>query len=360
MPSNQKKFLIKHVGNMGDLVFFIPPVLETLKRHYPGCHITLVTAWGFKEKKTRWLASRSLGEGWGKRNQDGFCIALMMTNPHIDQLVHWHDKKLSLEANICQEEGQRFPTWNRHYYEAQKESGHYDSVWELDFGLTIDDNPIQKIYQTVGLPDEQYSNYQLHLTQYDRQVAQFVMRAAPRPRIVFLEGLEGTTTRGWDPEKIPGLVAAIKQKYDVMPVWFGARHVGQYHGRPLTLRENIATLAECDVAVGVLSGPLHFAAAVGLPTLTLYSDQPLHRAAPGYFLNSYIKNGLKKHRTLIGPACLPFHALKADLPPDVLTKTELLQQDYQGWLTPGRQATKTGLATIGVEEVMTVVQDMLE
>lgn len=345
-----KKFLLKHVGNMGDMVFFIPPVLATLKRRYPGCHITFVTAWGFKDKKGN----------FGKRNQDGFCIALMMTNPHIDQLVHWHDTLLSLDEIICREGSESFPTWNREYFEEQKHSGEYDAAWELDFGLNPGGNPLEAMYAAAGLPGETYSRYQLYFTEQDRRVAEFVMSGAPYPRIFLLEGLASTSTRGWDPGKIPGLTQAIKEKYDVAPIWFGGRYTGFYHGRRLTLRENIATLLYGDVAIGVLSGPLHFAAAAGVPTLTLYADQPLHRAAPGYFLNPYIGDEKKKHRTLIGPAGRPYHFLKNDGPAAALTPAEIRRQNHRNWLAPGRQFSKTGLATIAMEEVMAVLADMLE
>jgi hypothetical protein len=90
-----KRFLIRHLGNMGDLVFFIPPVLETLKKKYPDCHITFVTAWGYKQKgwkltlaetnKKRRVARKA---EWGQRNQGGFSIALMMTNPAPSH--DWH------------------------------------------------------------------------------------------------------------------------------------------------------------------------------------------------------------------------------------------------------------------------------
>jgi hypothetical protein len=197
-----KKFLIRHVGNMGDMIFFIPPVLKTLKRQYPDCHITFVTAWGFKEKKRSWLPGRSFSQGWGKRNQGGFSIHLMITNPHVDQLVHWHDTKISLERRICIEDGQALPTWSAQYYDQQKSSGRYDGIFELDFGIKADDNPIKKMYEAIGLPDETYSDYKLYLTDHDRAVAEEVMAALPRPRLVLLEGIEGTTTRGWDPAKV--------------------------------------------------------------------------------------------------------------------------------------------------------------
>jgi ADP-heptose:LPS heptosyltransferase len=344
-----KRFLVKHVGNMGDLVFLIPPVLATLKKRYPDCHITLVTAWGFKDRQGR----------WGKRNQSGFCIALMMADPHVDQLVHWHDTKLSLVGDICCEEGRCFPTWNSAYFEQMKRSGAYDAVYELDFGLTVDDNPIQRMYEALDLPDETFSQYQLFFTDQDHATAEAVMQAYPRPRIVLLEALEGETTRGWDPDKIPALEAAITQRYGVAPLWFGSRHIPYWQGRPLTLRENIAWLTHCDAGIGVLSAPLHFAVAVGLPTLTLWGDQPLHRGAPAVFLNQYITQAKRKHRTLLGPSGPVFHMLKKETVSEILTPAEQARQHYRTWTQPGRQATKAVLAPLTVDEVMTVLHDML-
>ena len=343
---------------MGDMVFFIPPVLHTLKKVYPGCHITFVAPWGFKEtiRPFPWICKK---EFWGKRNQGGFLIHLLMTNPDIDQLVHWHDTKLSLERNICEEDEKKFPTWNRDYYEEQKISGNYDNVFELDFGLKLSDNPIQKIYESVGLPDETYTNYKIHLTQNNLEIARQWTKNLPSPRIAFLEGIEGQTTRGWNPAKLPLLEKEIKKTYDISPVWFGAKHVPQYRGRKLTLRENIATLTFYDVAIGVMSGPIHFAAAVGLPTITLFCDHPIHRAAPAFFLNSYISDPKKQHRTLLGPTGSPMQMLKGETPSPNLTPEEIKQQNFKNWTKPGNQAIKCCLSVITVDEIMLVLKDIL-
>ncbi len=344
-----KNILVRHVGNMGDLVFFVPPILETVKRKHPESHITLVTAWGFKDKRT----------GWGKRNQDGFCIALMATNPHIDQLIHYHDTKTVLDGSMCIEEGVAYPTWSKTYYEKQKASGLYDAVFELDIGIGQDENPIKRLYEHVGMPEESYANYKIYFTEKDLEVAKSVIENFPRPRIVLLESIEGTTTRGWDPGKIPELESRIEARYGQRPLWFGAKFAHQYNGRPLTLRENIATLSYCDVGIGVLSGPLHFAAAVGLPTLTLFCDQPLYRAAPEFFLNQYISQGEKKHRTVLGPSGPVYTFLKEGATKNNLTPSQWASQGYEDWTNPGRQSTKSCLSVITVDEVMTALADMV-
>lgn len=344
-----KRFLIKHVGNMGDMVFFVPPILEAIKKKYPDCHTTLVTTWGFKDKKGR----------WGKRNQDGFCISLMMTNPHVDQLVHYHDTKLSLESTLCSEDGRVFPTWSHAYYEDQKKNGNWDGIYELDIGIAQDENPMQHLYKILGNQYEYYTKYQLYFSKQDTSVAEEVMERFPSPRIVLLEGIEGTTTRGWDPAKVTLLEQKIHTVYGVAPIWFGAKHVHEYQGRPLTLRENIATLSCCDAAIGVLSGPLHFAAAVGLPTVTLMCDQPLERAAPAYFLNQYIQNKAKYHRTLLGPTGPAFSFLKEGSTKINLTQAEWQTQQYKNWNNPGKQSSKSCLAVITIDEVMAVLGDIV-
>ncbi|MBI3255382.1 MAG: glycosyltransferase family 9 protein [Candidatus Andersenbacteria bacterium] len=354
-----KKILLKHVGNMGDLVFFALPVIETLKRTYPESHMTFVTAWGLKQRRRSPIPPFNKYDFWGNRNFNGYCISLLAANPRIDKLVHWHDTALSLEGTICQEEGKSYSTWSKAYYEKQKGSGAYDIVAELDIGVSHTENPLGRMYQQVGLPKETYSNYHIDLTPHDLAVAQEVTKAWPKPCVLLIEGLAGTTTRGWDGGKVAALEKSIQKKYASKPIWFGSKHIPMYQGRSLTLRENIATLTYADAGIGVLSGPLHFAAAVGLPTITLYADQPLHRAAPAYFLNQYIANNKKKHRTLIGPSPNSTQFLKHDQPSQNLTPQEASAQHHQSWLNPGNQPTKTPLAAITVDEVLLVLADIL-
>ena len=155
------------------------------------------------------------------------------------------------------------------------------------------------------------------------------------------------------------LTDSINSKYQTEPISFGAKHTRYFAGRPITLRENIATLTLCDVGIGVLSGPLHFAASVGLPTIVLYCDQPLHRAAPAYFLNSANTDQSKLHRTILGPSPSPNQFLKYDDGVPGLTPVEQQDQGWHSWTKPGRQSTKSCLAVITVDEIMTVLEDVI-
>jgi ADP-heptose:LPS heptosyltransferase len=356
--SSSPKFLLRHVGNMGDMIFIVPPVLSALKSTYPHCHITFVTSWGYK--RTVGFIPPLKQTIWGQRNQSGHSLHLIMTNPHIDQLVHWHDKKLSLTGRLCQEDGHSFPTWSKDYYEQQIKSGIYDKVIELDFGLSVTDNPVVRAFQLAGISPNHPFNYQIYFTDSDLQKARALMTKLPQPRIVLLESLAHPSTRGWTTAKVKQLTAAIIKEYGVEPIWFGSKFGHFFNGQPLSLRENIATLRYCSVGIGVLSGPLHFAAAAGLPTITLYCDHPLRRAAPAFFQNPSLPDNAIKHRTILGPHKLPMTILKGDASSLPLTPDELTEQNFIHWSNPGRQSTKSGLAAITVDEVMTVLNDMLK
>lgn len=334
-----KTILLKHVGNMGDHLFLVGPALEVLAREYPEAEITLVTAWGYKDKKGR----------WGERNQDGFCIALMQENPHIDHLVHWHDKKLSLDAKICHEENKSYQTWNPGFFETAKMN--YDLVAELDFGLGIFDNPVEKVFERLGLKNIAYGNYPFYGSKTDWQVGKSVAEQFPAPRIVFLESLNGETMRGWDPEKTIQLENKIKTELGITPIWFGAKYPKTYAGRKLTLRENIAFAGSCDIGIGVMSGPLHFASAAGLQTICLYGGQPLHRAAPSFFLNPQIQDPKKYHITIGGPTCDEPCFLKREKPCKNLAPKEAKSAKFRSWQEPGRQSDKSCVATISINTV---------
>jgi len=346
--SEPKNILLKHVGNMGDHLFIVGPILEIISKRFPKAEVTLLTAWGYKDRKGH----------WGDRNQDGFCIALMQENPHIHHLVHWHDKKLSLDGKICTEEGKQYPTWNKKHYDKIKNE--YDLVAELDFGIGIFDNPVQKALERIGLNSINYGNYPFYGSPNDWLVGKSVAEQFPGPRVVFLESINGTTMRGWDPEKTSILEEKIKSELGITPIWFGAKYPQKYNGRNLTLRENIAFAGSCDIGIGVMSGPLHFAASAGLQTVCLYGGQPLHRAAPSYFLNPYIKDPKKYHLTIEGPTCNEPCFLKREIPCKNISRVDSPSTKFKSWQEPGRQSDKSCVASISVETVFVTVKEALK
>jgi len=341
------RVLLKHVGNLGDHLFLVGALLEGISVAWPQAAVTLVTAWGYKDQSGR----------WGKRNQDGYCIALMKENPHVTHLVHWSDRDRSLAGRICREEGRRFPTWDRAHFDRVRDF--YDVATELEFGLQIEENPLARVAAAVGLPNLTLGPYPFYATAADWDVGRSVTASLPRPRVALLDGLAGTSMRGWDPAKVPELAARFRA-IGIEPQWWGARHPSLFRGRPLTLRENIAVLASYDLAIGVMGAPLHFAAAAGVPTVALYGAQPYQRAAPGFSFNPSIPDAARQHLTVFGPTCDEPCFLKRDIPCKNLRGDARTSTGFESWQQPGRQADKSCVAVIPVDTVFATARDALE
>lgn len=348
MTTQPRRVLLKHVGNMGDHFFLVGGLLEGMARAWPTAEVTLVAAWGYKDAHGR----------WGKRNQDGYCISLMKENPHIHRLVHWSDGLSSLDARVCLEEGQRFPTWSRGVFNQERRA--YDRVTELEFGLGCEDNPLERMAAAVGLPHVSLGPYPFYGTTEDWAVGAAVASRYPHPRVALLEGLSSVTMRGWDPTKSCLLEKRLAAALGTTPIWWGAPFTPLYRGRRLTLRENIAFLGHCDLALGVLGAPLHFAAAAGTQTICLYGAQSYARAAPGFSWNATMRDAARHHVTIFGPTCDAPCLLKRELPCKNLVGDARLNTGFEDWRNPGRQPDKSCVAVIPVETVLAAALDALE
>lgn len=342
-----RQILLKHVGNMGDHLFLVGALLEGVGRAWPDAAVTLVTAWGYKDERGH----------WGKRNQDGYCISLMKENPYVHQLVHWSDFGPSLNARICHEEEMTFPTWDRDHFERVR--ARYDVVAELEIGLTSEENPLERMSTTVGLPDLRLGPYPFYGTARDWDVGCAVAATYPRPRVVLLEGLNSPTMRGWDPFKTSLLETRLRA-HGIPPIWWGAAFTPLYRGRRLTLRENIAFLGSCDLAVGVLGAPMHFAAAAGTKTICLYGAQAYGRAAPAFAFNPFRDDPRSHHVTIFGPTCDEPCLLKRTIPCKNLRGERRTTTGFLDWQRPGRQEDKSCLAEIPVDTVFAAVLAALE
>ncbi len=346
MPA-PNRVLLKHVGNMGDHLFLVGALLDGIARVWPDAQVSLATAWGYKDRRGQ----------WGKRNQDGYCIALMKEHPRVDQLIHWSDMGVSLDARICREEGRAFPTWNRAYFERARRE--YDVAVELDFGLDAEENPLRRFAAAVGLPHLALGPYRVGLSAADREAGGALAARFPRPRVVLLEGLAGTTMRGWDPAKARALFERLRGERGITPLWWGSAFPPLYHGRKLRLREHIAFLAECDLAIGVLGAPMHFAAAAGVQTICLYGAQSYQRVAPAAFFNSSLDDARRHHVTIFGPTCDEPCLLKRALPCKNIRGEARHTTGFRDWARPGRQEDKSCLATIPVDTVFAAAVDAL-
>jgi lipopolysaccharide heptosyltransferase II len=130
-------------------------------------------------------------------------------------------------------------------------------------------------------------------TAAERTRAQRLLEGVQRPFAAFILG-SSCPSRRWFPERTAAAARALRARYGCEPVLLGApadrrfadvtlRAVGE-PARNLagatTLRELVAVLAEARVAVGPDSGPMHLAAAVGTPVVSLWGPTSAARSAP--------------------------------------------------------------------------------
>jgi ADP-heptose:LPS heptosyltransferase len=121
----------------------------------------------------------------------------------------------------------------------------------------------------------------LHLTPEERSVAATQLAGAGRP-LAYLLPDAGMDVKRWPEESWGGLGRALVDRYDaevVVPVGFDpeqASRVARLVGKRArvwprgTLRELAAALSHAELAVGADTGPVRIAAALGVPTITLF------------------------------------------------------------------------------------------
>lgn len=360
------KILIKHCGGIGDFVFLVPPIIEILKNRYPNCHITVVTAWGMSWKNSFTFAKkipfikRNKCRFFGNRNQGGYCISLIAQNPYVNEIVHWHNTQLSLDKKVCIEDNVSYVTWNSEYFKKIKQSGEYDKIYEIDkIGLDRRGNPIKKVLKTLGEEESDFSHYRIYTSVIDQRKISDIIKDYPHPRILICEGIEKKATRSWTKEKVDMLIKLIKNEFKVDPIWFGSKEIPEYFYQPLSLREQVEFARQCDIAIGIISAPLHLAASAGLQTITLFGNFSLERAEIAYHLNKYVKNENEKHITIYANDCKenPCY-IKPAYPCRKIV--DLKNQSWKSWSEPGRQETKSCIARISVEEVFETLKKALK
>ncbi len=146
----------------------------------------------------------------------------------------------------------------------------------------------------------------------DRRAREFVA-GAPRPLLGVILG-SSWPSRIYFPESVAevirGLAFSVEGSSGLFPVLLGGRdeqglaaavidHLGQLLALDLTgrtsLRDLIGIFAECAVAFGPDSGPMHLAAAVGCPVVSLWGSTSPERSAPWGFADLTIRGEIRCH-----------------------------------------------------------------
>ncbi|MCL5030739.1 MAG: hypothetical protein M1480_17140 [Bacteroidetes bacterium] len=364
------KILLKHVGGIGDFVFFVPPLIESLKKKYPHSSIDVLTTCSIRRKmkiglSCRWpFIKRKHLRIWGEPESSGsgYCIDLIITNPFVDKVINFHSSKKDLDGNFLKGygyESHNIQTWNKNYLNKVLKKNIYDKFLDIDsVAINRFCNPLRILFGKLGEHDAYYSNYKIYTSQYDKNKIDKIIRNFPRPRILLCEGIDSLAMRAWTNEKVASLSLMIQKKYSVNPIWFGKNNIPVVDGKPLTIREHAEFARRCDVAIGNANGPLHLAASVGVPTILLLSLLSFERVAPEYHLNPYITNYRSCHMTIHAPECDKHCGLKPEEPCD-----QFGSNDDKSWISsdnPGQQSTKSCAAAIGVETVFDTLVSVLK
>jgi heptosyltransferase I len=143
--------------------------------------------------------------------------------------------------------------------------------------------------------------------------ARSLVASVPRPMLAVILG-SSWPSRIYFPESIAqvirGLASAVEGSPALFPVLLGSReeqglagavinHLNQLPVLNLTgrtsLRDLIGIFAECAVAFGPDSGPMHLAAAVGCPVVSLWGSTSPERSAPWGFVELAIHGEIPCH-----------------------------------------------------------------
>jgi heptosyltransferase-2 len=164
---------------------------------------------------------------------------------------------------------------NRHVYEHRSEFFKHESEYNVD------------MLKGLGLCPQPVSHPVLTLTEAERAAGSSRWSGLPSPRVVVHPG--GISARRWRLEQYRDLVSTLTDRgYGVvltgsdqerrefgkglsLPTAFPSE-VGDLMGK-LSLRELMSVIANAHVVVSGATGPAHLAAALGIPTVTLFDPR---------------------------------------------------------------------------------------
>jgi heptosyltransferase-2 len=163
---------------------------------------------------------------------------------------------------------------NRHIYEHRSEFSKHESEYNIE------------MLKGLGLNPQPISPPVLTLTEIERAAGASRWSGLPNPRVVIHPG--GVSARRWSFEQYRGLAVTLGERgYGVVltgsdqeRIEFGGQArttvpplgIRDLMGK-LSLRELMALIANAHVVVCGATGPAHMAAALGIPTVTLFDPR---------------------------------------------------------------------------------------
>ncbi len=299
--TNPKRILIILNGAIGDVVRALP-LLGRVRRGFPDAHI----AWAIEPKSAPileghpWLDETILYDRrrapWSfipflKRVRGGrFDLAIDLQRhlkSGIISVVSGARDRIGFSANNTKELNHLFSTRR---IEPQPE-------------MRLKLLQYQAFGEALGLPLAPVE-FGLSASRMERELAQILLKGAPGPRLGVILG-SSWPSRIYFPKSIAAVVRGVCDRDNLngdgpalFPVLLGGpdetalasevmRELGGVGALNLagktSLRDLIAIFPECEAAFGPDSGPMHIAAAVGCPIVSLWGATSPKRSAPWGF-----------------------------------------------------------------------------
>uniref|UniRef100_B8HNV6 Glycosyl transferase family 9 n=1 Tax=Cyanothece sp. (strain PCC 7425 / ATCC 29141) TaxID=395961 RepID=B8HNV6_CYAP4 len=283
MNANLQRILfVELLGGIGDLIIALP-ALQALKRSHPQATLTVLTlAPGGELLLTDPFCDRILYATNGQArstietllSQAQFDLIISDTNYEgIDQIIRSSDAAQTL-TNLWQKP----PADQR-----------------------VGDRFLDILLHEKLIDSEAILPPVLCLTDAEKQEAQLIFSQAPSPRI-FLYTDAGMPIKRWSTDKLVQLGKALQQQFGagiVLPIGHNydevleiARQIGgdvQIFSRR-SLRQLAAAFTQADLVIAPDTGPARIAAALGVPTITLFGPTWQGRygqPAPHFNLQGY-------------------------------------------------------------------------
>lgn len=267
-----KKILILRFGAIGDIIHS-SELFRSIKRKYPDISIHYAA---FKTPSLNIQNDPDLDKVWvvpGKSYAELYKLAKEMKKEKFDAFINLQPgirtKIFSLMLNVPKTITYK-KTFKLHAVE---------NFWQTG----------KKLFKDIEINDE----LKLYISEDIRNKAVNMLNKTCKV-IAFNMGVSPTRQgRRWSQKYWGELAQKILQQYDCEIIITGSKE-DQKFSEPLldisdkihsfcgktSIEENTALLSLCDLAISGDTGPLHIAAAVGIPVIGIYGAAPISRTGP--------------------------------------------------------------------------------
>jgi len=290
LPHTPHRILFILLGAIGDVIRALP-LLTRVRRAYPSAHI----AWAVEPTAASLLDYHpALNDVLLYQRSRGprtfFPFLLHVRRQHFDLVL---DLQRHLKSGIVSL-WSGAPTRLGFHRHNTKEGNWLFNTHTIDaipdFSLKL--GQYLKFAEAVGLPNDGVS-FDLRLRPEEEQRVDTLLAETPRPFAVFFLGSRWPS-RFWFPQATAEVAQALQQEYGAHVVLVGgpsevafAQQVCAATQGKLTnlsgnttLRDLIGIFSRAHLAMGPDSGPMHIAAATGIPVISLWGATSPIRSAP--------------------------------------------------------------------------------